>query len=162
MTYASAGVSIESGNSFVKRIKPLVASTARPGASAELGDFGGVFDLYEAGYTTTPKMVSGIDGVGTKLKIAQAVGKHDTIGIDLVAMNVNDVAVQGAEVLYFTDIYSCGKLDVDVAVDVVKGICAGCREAGCALIGGETGMYTLKRIHSGYSCNLTTIILGAR
>ena len=138
LTYESAGVSISAGNSLVKRIKPLVASTARPGASAEIGGFGGVFNLYEAGYKTTPKLVTGTDGVGTKLKIAQAIGKHDTIGIDLCAMNVNDLVVQGAEPLFFADTYTCSKLDVDIAEQVIKGLCAGCREANCALIGGET------------------------
>ena len=138
MTYASAGVSITSGNELIDRIKPLVKSTARPGASAELGGFGGAFDAYEAGYKETPILITGTDGVGTKLKIAQATSKHDTIGVDLVAMNVNDLVVQGAEPLFFTDVYSCSRLDVDVATNVVKGICDGCREAGCALIGGET------------------------
>lgn len=138
MTYASAGVSIENGNTFVERIKPLVVSTARPGASAELGGFGGSFSLWDADYKEPPTMVSGTDGVGTKLKIAQAIGKHDTIGIDLLAMCANDVAVMGAEVLWFLDTYSCHTLDVDVAVEVVKGVVAGCIEAGCTLIGGET------------------------
>ncbi len=138
LTYASAGVSIDSGNNLVKRIKPLVASTARPGASAEIGGFGGAFDLVAAGYTSPPTLIEGTDGVGTKLKIAHAIGKHDTIGIDLVAMSVNDLVVQGAEPLTFMDTYSCSKLDVDVAVQVIKGVCAGCRDAGCALTGGET------------------------
>ena len=138
LTYATAGVSIDSGNSLVKRIKPLVASTARPGASAEIGGFGGVFDLVEAGFTSPPVLVEGTDGVGTKLKIAHAIGKHDTIGIDLVAMSVNDLVVQGAEPLTFMDTYSCSKLDVDMAEQVIKGVCAGCRDAGCALTGGET------------------------
>lgn len=146
LTYESVGVSISAGNSLVKRISPLVASTARPGASAEIGGFGGVFDLYEAGYEAAPQLVSGTDGVGTKLKIAQAIGKHDTIGIDLCAMNVNDLVVQGAEPLFFTDTYTCSTLDVDVAEQVIKGICTGCREANCALIGGETaempGLFT--------------------
>ena len=138
MTYAAAGVSISSGNELVNRIKPLVKSTARPGASAELGGFGGGFDLYEAGYKETPRLITGTDGVGTKLKIAQAVGKHDTIGVDLLAMNANDLIVSGAEPLFFTDVYSCGQLDVNVAFQFVKGVCDGCREAGCALVGGET------------------------
>lgn len=138
LTYASAGVSIDSGNSLVQRIKPLVASTARPGASAEIGGFGGAFDLVEAGYTSPPTLIEGTDGVGTKLKIAHAIGKHDTIGIDLVAMSVNDLVVQGAEPLTFMDTYSCSKLDVDIAEQVIKGVCAGCRDAGCALTGGET------------------------
>ena len=146
LTYESVGVSISAGNSLIKRITPLVASTARPGASAEIGGFGGVFDLYEAGYKTAPQLVSGTDGVGTKLKIAQAIDKHDTIGIDLCAMNVNDLVVQGAEPLLFTDTYTCSTLDVDVAEQVIKGICTGCREANCALIGGETaempGLFT--------------------
>ena len=146
LTYESVGVSISAGNSLVKRITPLVASTARPGASAEIGGFGGVFDLYEAGYEAAPQLVSGTDGVGTKLKIAQAIDKHDTIGIDLCAMNVNDLVVQGAEPLFFTDTYTCSTLDVGVAEQVIKGICTGCREANCALIGGETaempGLFT--------------------
>ena len=138
LTYASAGVSIDSGNSFVKRIRPLVASTARPGASAQIGGFGGAFDLVEAGFTSPPTIIEGTDGVGTKLKIAHAIGKHDTIGIDLVAMSVNDLVVQGAEPLTFMDTYSCSKLDIDIAEQVIKGVCAGCRDAGCALTGGET------------------------
>ena len=138
LTYASAGVSIQSGNNLVERIKPLVASTARPGATAEIGGFGGVFDLVEAGFTSPPILVEGTDGVGTKLKIAHAIGKHDTIGIDLVAMSVNDLVVQGAEPLTFMDTYSCSKLDIDIAEQVIKGVCTGCRDAGCALTGGET------------------------
>ena len=138
LTYASAGVSISAGNDLVDRIKPLAASTARPGASATLGGFGGLFDLGLAGYTSPPRLIGAIDGVGTKLKIAHAMNKHDTVGIDLVAMNVNDLVVQGAEPLFFMDCYSCGKLDIDVAADFVKGVAEGCREAGCALIGGET------------------------
>ena len=138
-TYASAGVSIASGNTFVKSIISLVASTARPGILPYLGGFGAVVDLAAAGYhPLSPRLVLGADGVGTKLKIAHAIGKHDTIGIDLVAMNVNDLVVQGAEPLAFLDVYSCGKLDPDVALEVVKGICAGCREACCVLPGGET------------------------
>ena len=138
MTYAEAGVSISSGNKLVDRIKPLAKSTARPGASAELGGFGGPFDLLEAGYKEPPLMVTGSDGVGTKLKVAQAVGKHNTIGIDLVAMNVNDIISEGAEPLWFTDVFSCGKLDIDIATSVVEGVCNGCKKAGCALVGGET------------------------
>ena len=138
MTYASAGVSIAAGNTLVDRIKPLVAKTARPGAPALIGGFGGSFDLVEAGYEQSPTLVTGTDGVGTKLIIAHAMNKHDTIGIDLVAMNVNDIVVCGAEPLYLTDVYSCNRLDVDVAVEVVKGVCAGCVESGCALLGGET------------------------
>lgn len=138
MTYAEAGVSITAGNELVERIKIHVKSTARPGASGDLGGFGGVFDLAKAGYKEVPLLVTGTDGVGTKLQIAQATNKHDTIGIDLVAMNVNDLIVQGAEPIYFTDVFSCSKLDVSIAEDVVKGICDGCKESRCALVGGET------------------------
>ena len=138
LSYADAGVSVSSGNDLVERIKPLVALTARPGASANIGGFGGDLDLCAAGYRKPPVIISATDGVGTKLKIAHATKKHDTIGIDLVAMNVNDLIVQGAEPLTFLDVFSCGKLDVDVAEQVVKGITAGCIEARCALIGGET------------------------
>ena len=138
LSYADAGVSVSSGNELVDRIKALVASTARPGASAKIGGFGGDLDLSAAGYNEPPIIVSATDGVGTKLKIAHSVKKHDTIGIDLVAMNVNDLVVQGAEPLTFLDVFSCGKLDVNVAEEVVKGIASGCIEAGCALIGGET------------------------
>ncbi|MCJ1463397.1 hypothetical protein MMC07_002004 [Pseudocyphellaria aurata] len=136
--YEEAGVSIQSGNELVNRIKPHVASTARPGASATIGGFGGLFNLAGAGYTSSPSLIGAIDGVGTKLMIAHAMNQHDTVGIDLVAMNVNDLIVQGAEPIFFLDCFSCGKLDVDVAESFVKGVSAGCREAGCALIGGET------------------------
>ena len=138
MTYAGAGVSITAGNELVERIKALVKSTSRPGALSDLGGFGGVFDPAEAGYREVPLLVTGTDGVGTKLQIAQAINKHDTIGIDLVAMNVNDLIVQGAEPLYFTDVFSCSRLDVSIAEDVIKGICEGCKDAQCALVGGET------------------------
>lgn len=138
MTYASAGVSIDAGNSLVSLIKSCVRSTRRSGADAEIGGFGGTFDLAAAGYSKPPFLVGAIDGVGTKLKVAQAVGKHDTVGIDLVAMNVNDLVVQGAEPLFFLDCYSCGKLDVETAAAFVKGVAEGCQQSGCALIGGET------------------------
>ncbi|KAG5647546.1 hypothetical protein DXG03_008899 [Asterophora parasitica] len=145
LTYAQAGVSVDAGNDLVEVIKPYVRSTRRPGADAEIGGFGGVFDLKATGYRD-PVLVSGTDGVGTKLRVAVDVGIHDLVGIDLVAMSVNDLLVQGAEPLYFLDYYGCGKLDVTVASQVVKGIADGCRRAGCALIGGETaempGMYS--------------------
>src|SRR5437588_5241738 len=144
LTYAQAGVDIDAGNRMVDLIKPLVRATARPGADAEIGGFGGLFDLKRAGFAD-PVLVATTDGVGTKLKIAIETGVHDTIGIDLVAMSVNDLVVQGAEPLFFLDYFSCSKLAPEIGADVVKGIAAGCREAGCALIGGETaempGMY---------------------
>ena len=138
MTYETAGVSISAGNELVNRIRSYVGSTARPGASAEIGGFGGTFNLHAAGYPESPILVGGMDGVGTKLSVALALGKHDTIGQDLVAMCVNDLVVQGAEPLLFMDTYSCGKLDVDVAKQVVMGICKACEKAKVALIGGET------------------------
>jgi phosphoribosylformylglycinamidine cyclo-ligase len=144
LTYADAGVSIAAGNALVKAIAPLAKSTARPGANAELGGFGGFFDLKAAGYDD-PLLVAANDGVGTKLKLAIDLGKHGGVGIDLVAMCANDLIVQGAEPLFFLDYYATGKLDNDVAAEVVASIAAGCRQAGCALIGGETaempGMY---------------------
>ncbi|MBV8972649.1 MAG: phosphoribosylformylglycinamidine cyclo-ligase [Sphingomonadaceae bacterium] len=144
LTYADAGVSIAAGNALVKMIAPLARGTARPGADAELGGFGGFFDLKAAGYRD-PLLVAANDGVGTKLKLAIATGRHDTVGIDLVAMCVNDLVVQGAEPLFFLDYFASGKLDTAVAARVVAGIAEGCRLAGCALIGGETaempGMY---------------------
>ncbi|KAM0745647.1 aminoimidazole ribonucleotide synthetase [Meredithblackwellia eburnea MCA 4105] len=136
-TYASAGVSIDAGNELVDRIKPIVKATRRIGSDSVIGGFGGLFDLKAAGFKD-PIIVSGTDGVGTKLKIAQTYGKHDTIGIDLVAMSVNDLIVQGAEPLFFLDYYACGKLDVATATDVVKGVADGCIQSGCALVGGET------------------------
>lgn len=146
LTYKDSGVDIEAGNSLVQRIKPFAAATARPGCSAELGGFAGLFDLKAAGYSD-PILVSGTDGVGTKLKIAQACNKHDTIGQDLVAMCVNDILAQGAEPLFFLDYFACGALDVSVAAPVVSGIAKACQMAGCALLGGETaempGMYPL-------------------
>ena len=137
LTYAKAGVDIDAGNRMVEMIKPLVRATARPGADAEIGGFGGLFDLKRAGFKD-PVLVAATDGVGTKLKIAIETGKHDTIGIDLVAMSVNDLVVQGAEPLFFLDYFATGKLEPHVGAEVVKGIAAGCREARCALIGGET------------------------
>src|SRR5215475_12229843 len=137
LTYASSGVDIDAGNRLVELIKPLVRATARAGADAEIGGFGGLFDLKRAGFRD-PVLVAATDGVGTKVKIAIETGQHDTIGIDLVAMSVNDLVVQGAEPLFFLDYFACGKLIPEVGAAVVAGIAAGCREAGCALIGGET------------------------
>jgi len=147
LTYADAGVDIDAGNLMVEKIKPLVRATRRPGADGEIGGFGGVFDLKAAGFSD-PVLVAANDGVGTKLKIAIEAGKHDTIGIDLVAMCVNDLVVQGAEPLFFLDYFATGKLDPEQGVAIVSGIAEGCKQAGCALIGGETaempGMYSDK------------------
>jgi phosphoribosylformylglycinamidine cyclo-ligase len=136
LSYRAAGVDIDAGNEVVERIKPLVRRTFRPEVMAGLGGFGALFEL--AGRYREPVLISGTDGVGTKLKLAQELGRHDTIGIDLVAMCVNDVLVQGAESLFFLDYFATGKLDVDTTVAVVGGIAKGCELAGCALIGGET------------------------
>jgi phosphoribosylformylglycinamidine cyclo-ligase len=143
-TYAKAGVSIAAGNALVKAIAPLAKATARPGADAALGGFGGFFDLKAAGYRD-PLLVAANDGVGTKLRLAIDSGRNDGVGIDLVAMCANDLIVQGAEPLFFLDYFATGKLDAEVAERVIASIARGCREAGCALIGGETaempGMY---------------------
>lgn len=144
LTYAQAGVDIDAGNLMVEKIKPAVRSTRRPGADGEIGGFGGLFDLKAAGFSD-PVLVAANDGVGTKLRIAIESGRHDTIGIDLVAMCVNDLVVQGAEPLFFLDYFATGRLDPDQGAAIVGGIARGCRMAGCALIGGETaempGMY---------------------
>ncbi|MGB2931105.1 MAG: phosphoribosylformylglycinamidine cyclo-ligase, partial [Methyloceanibacter sp.] len=137
MTYRDAGVDIDAGTALVKAIGPLAAKTARAGLLGGIGGFGGLFDLKACGFKD-PLLVAATDGVGTKLKLAIETGNHDGIGIDLVAMNVNDIVVQGAEPLFFLDYFACGKLDVAVATRVVGGVAAGCSEAGCALVGGET------------------------
>jgi phosphoribosylformylglycinamidine cyclo-ligase len=145
LTYRDAGVDIDAGDALVDAIKPLAASTRRPGADGALGGFGGLFDLKAAGFKD-PILVSGTDGVGTKLMLAFATNRHETIGIDLVAMCVNDVLAQGAEPLFFLDYFATGKLDTGTGAKVVAGIAEGCRQAGCTLVGGETaempGMYS--------------------
>lgn len=145
ITYRDAGVDIAAGDALVDRIKPLARATVRPGVIGSLGGFGALFDLRAAGFTD-PVLVSTTDGVGTKLKLAIETGRHGTVGIDLVAMCVNDLVVQGAEPLFFLDYFATGALDVAQATQVVSGIAEGCRQAGCALVGGETaempGMYS--------------------
>jgi phosphoribosylformylglycinamidine cyclo-ligase len=158
LTYAKSGVDIDAGNRMVELIKPLVRATARPGADAEIGGFGGLFDLKAAGFKD-PVLVAANDGVGTKVKIAIETGIHSTVGIDLVAMSVNDLVVQGAEPLFFLDYFATGKLDPKVGAQIVKGIAAGCREAGCALIGGETA--EMPGVYRGDDYDLAGFAVGA-
>src|ERR1700726_3370716 len=158
LTYADSGVDIDAGNRLVDMIKPMVRATARAGADAEIGGFGGLFDLKRAGFRD-PVLVASTDGVGTKVKIAIETGRHDTIGIDLVAMSVNDLVVQGAEPLFFLDYFACGKLDPAVGAAVVKGIATACRESGCALIGGETA--EMPGLYQGGDYDLAGFAVGA-
>ena len=178
LTYREAGVDIDAGNALVERIRPAVERTRRPGVLGGVGGFGGLFAL-EPGRWREPVLVAGTDGVGTKLRLAIAAGRHRGVGIDLVAMCVNDVAVQGAEPLFFLDYYATGRLDVDVAAEVVEGVAEGCEQAGCALLGDETaempGMYAAgdydlagfcvgvverARIVDGSACEAGDLLLG--
>ncbi len=156
--YKKAGVDIDKGNQFVNNIKSLVQSTARSGSNPDIGGFGGLFDLQKCGYKN-PILVSCNDGVGTKIKLTEKLNKYDTIGIDLVAMSVNDLVVQNAEPLFFLDYFSCGKLSLEIGQDIIKGIANGCKEANCALIGGETA--EMPSIYKNNDYDLAGFCVGA-
>lgn len=158
LTYADAGVSIDTGDALIDRIKPMAKATRRAGAAAALGGFGGAFDLKAAGYDD-PILISGTDGVGTKLRIAIDTGLLNTVGIDLVAMCANDVLAQGAEPLFFLDYFATGKLDLDSATAVISGIAEGCKQSGCALIGGETA--EMPGMYEGDDFDLAGFVVGA-
>jgi phosphoribosylformylglycinamidine cyclo-ligase len=158
LTHAKAGVDIDAGNRMGELIKPLVRATDRRAADTEIGGFGGLFDLKCAGFTD-PVLVATTDGVSTKVKIAIETGHHDTIGIDLVAMSVNDLVVQGAEPLFFLDYFACGRLDPQAGATVVAGVAAGCRAAQCALIGGETAVMPSR--YAAGDCDLAGFAVGA-